>query len=123
MFANVCPECQEGKVFRSFLFVNKKCSHCGYRFEKEEGYFFGPMTVAYILMSFIAIPIFVILAFSEGVNFLTAFYFMIAGVVVIGPIIYRYSKLGWLQLETRFEKTQDAERKRADQIVKDRQGK
>lgn len=57
LFKNECPNCYKGKVFRdkSFFFslgfpkMNKHCSHCHFKFEKEPGYFFGAMFVSYAL--------------------------------------------------------------------------
>jgi uncharacterized protein (DUF983 family) len=57
IFRNECPKCNKGKVFRdkNFFFsigfpkMNKYCSYCNYKFEKEPGYFFGAMFVNYAL--------------------------------------------------------------------------
>jgi len=55
IFRNECPNCHQGKVFadKSFFFslgfpkMHEHCSHCGFKFEKEPGYFFGAMFVNY----------------------------------------------------------------------------
>ena len=57
IFTNKCPNCSKGKVFadKSFYFsmgfpkMNKTCSHCGFTFEKEPGFFFGAMFVSYAI--------------------------------------------------------------------------
>jgi uncharacterized protein (DUF983 family) len=57
IFRNECPNCHKGKVFadKSFFFsigfpkMHQQCSHCGYTYEKEPGYFFGAMFVNYAL--------------------------------------------------------------------------
>lgn len=40
-----CPNCGLGKAFRGFFTMNASCDVCGYRFEREEGYWTGAMIV------------------------------------------------------------------------------
>ena len=50
-----CPKCKKGKIFENkgnlFLLKEPKmhshCTNCGYRFEKEPGYFIGSLYVSY----------------------------------------------------------------------------
>jgi uncharacterized protein (DUF983 family) len=50
-----CPKCKNGKIFekKGNLFLLKEpkmhshCTNCGYRFEKEPGYFIGSLYVSY----------------------------------------------------------------------------
>ena len=45
-----CPSCGQGKVFSSFFRLNKNCSICGFRFEREPGYWTGAiaMNIAFV---------------------------------------------------------------------------
>lgn len=50
----VCPVCGQGHIFQSSSFfsikppaMNESCTHCGYVFEKEAGFFWGAMFVSY----------------------------------------------------------------------------
>ena len=73
IFTNRCPNCSKGKIFadKSFYFsvgfpkMNKTCENCGFKFEKEPGFFFGAMFVSYalgvaeaIITYFICMPFF-----------------------------------------------------------------
>ncbi len=57
ILTNKCPNCKEGHIYERkniyFNFsknkMNKTCDKCGFKFEKEPGYFFGAMYVSYAL--------------------------------------------------------------------------
>ena len=38
-----CPACEHGRTFKGLFAVNKTCSHCGVRFEREDGESIGGM--------------------------------------------------------------------------------
>jgi uncharacterized protein (DUF983 family) len=48
-----CPKCRKGDMYSSGLFsfksqkMNETCSHCGFKFEIEPGYFYVAMFVSY----------------------------------------------------------------------------
>lgn len=55
IFAMKCPRCHEGDVFetrnpyKKMTALKETCPHCGLRYEKEMGFFFGAMYVSYML--------------------------------------------------------------------------
>jgi uncharacterized protein (DUF983 family) len=101
-----CPRCRQGDIFKGPTYslkgqvTNETCSHCGFRFEIEPGYFYAAMYVSYGLNV------------AEIVNTgILTFYFtqsespwlyiaVIMGVILIlSPFNYRYSRvilLHWL---------------------------
>ena len=51
-----CPQCREGKIFKSSVFnllkfrkAHEHCPHCGVKFESEPGFFWGAMYFSYAL--------------------------------------------------------------------------
>src|SRR5476651_727891 len=48
-----CPKCRKGNMFANSMYgfssqkMNESCSHCGFRFEIEPGYFYVAMFVSY----------------------------------------------------------------------------
>lgn len=84
LFANRCPRCQQGKIFRlngnllrlQVPVMEETCSHCHYRYEKEPGYFLGAMYISYglgvlqliltylLLSSFVSLPVLFTALFS-----------------------------------------------------------
>lgn len=57
IFTNKCPNCGKGSIYKEkniyFNFqkpkMYKNCSHCGFQYEKEPGFFFGAMYVSYAI--------------------------------------------------------------------------
>lgn len=78
------------------------CSHCGERYEKEPGYFYGAMFVSYALT---ALVFFIILVldftfFHLGLSLLL---FLIPAVLILSPVTFRWSRLIWLNLFIRYD--------------------
>jgi uncharacterized protein (DUF983 family) len=40
-----CPRCGTSKIFTSFWKLEPACHHCGYAFEREEGYWVGAIII------------------------------------------------------------------------------
>ena len=68
ILTNECPNCDEGHIYSDnniyFKFsqnrMHKECHHCGFKFEKEPGFFFGAMYISYALSIAEAVSVFVI---------------------------------------------------------------
>ncbi len=106
---NRCPRCHQGKVFEksnpydlSNLFrMHPVCEHCQERYEKEPGYFFGAMFVSYGFTAFLFFVI-LVLDFAFFHLGLTLLYFLIPGVLILSPLIFRWSRLIWLNFFIRY---------------------
>jgi uncharacterized protein (DUF983 family) len=105
--SGTCPNCHKGKIFErkgGFLQLklpkmNKKCSNCGYVFEKEPGYFYGAMYVSYMLTVGEAIGLYFVLSYIfQLVNNFQIF--LIIAVVMIGLSFFnmRLSRTIWMYL-------------------------
>jgi uncharacterized protein (DUF983 family) len=102
-----CPKCQEGDFYLSKNPYQAKdfgknyshCSACGYKFEKEVGFFYGAMYVSYALtIAFsvaIAVAIVVLFPSSSYKVYIVA---ILTGLVVLMPISYRLSRVVWMNL-------------------------
>ncbi len=40
-----CPVCGGDPMFRNWFSMRERCSRCGHRYEREEGYFTGAMAI------------------------------------------------------------------------------
>lgn len=111
VFWNKCPNCLEGDVFKyknpfdfkNFDKMNETCSHCGHKFEKEPGFFYGAMYVSYALMVgwFLvswAINTFIIKA--DSINFLI---FLILSIIILMTYTFRTARLFWINFFTRYQ--------------------
>lgn len=108
-----CPKCRTGNMFATSplsLFnqkMNKNCSHCGFQFEIEPGYFYVAMFVSYAMNVAILVTCAVatyILTGSENPWLYLATILLPA--VLLSPFTYRYSRivlLFWLTPGVHFE--------------------
>ncbi|UFH47640.1 DUF983 domain-containing protein [Flavobacterium galactosidilyticum] len=104
---NHCPNCHEGKVFNEknifFMFgfptMNKSCSHCKFKFEKEPGFFFGAMYISYGLTVAQSIATYVIAQFFFDKTFDLRI-IAIIGIVILAlaSLNIRLSRLIWIYI-------------------------
>lgn len=101
-----CPNCKDGNIFETkgniFLFrmplMNDRCKICGFKFEKETGFFFGAMFVSYaiavaeMIASLIAFWLFLDLS-PLNVFFIIAFI-----AVVCSSFNFRMSRTIWIYI-------------------------
>jgi len=95
-----CPICGTGTLFTRWFRMKERCPGCGYRFEREEGFFLGAyvinLAIAQTLVILLAIvPLIVRLASDPDAAILP---FVLGGLVgaVVAPIaLYPWSKTIW----------------------------
>lgn len=99
-----CPKCKTGKIFQDlgnvFLLRAPKmfeaCLTCGYKFEKEPGYFIGSLYVSYalavaemLLLFCITFPFF---------SFELIFLVLIFGLLLLSFFNFRYARTIWIYI-------------------------
>ena len=107
---NKCPKCHQGKVFsknsaydlKNLFKMEQVCDHCGERYEKEPGYFYGAMFVSYAL-SAIVFFIFLVLDFTFLHLGLSLLLILIPAVLIFSPVTFRWSRLIWLNLFIKYD--------------------
>jgi uncharacterized protein (DUF983 family) len=92
-----CPNCGQGKIFKSFFAIHEVCSNCGVRFDRDTGNLTGSAAINYFLGCMITffIAFFMIrrYGFFEGVTF------VILGLMVfLTFLLFRPSKALWVGL-------------------------
>ncbi len=100
-----CPECGNGEVFQSkgnaFLFktpvMNTACVQCGYKFEKEPGYFIGAMYVSYGL-GVAEMAIVLVLSLLIKIQLEYVIYLLVGLVVLMSTFNYRKARIIWMYL-------------------------
>jgi len=98
ILAQRCPVCLQGRVFYSLLGMHKTCPRCGILFEREHGYFLNAMLIAYVLGFLVIVPTAVYL-YRWDVSTMTFSLFIIAELIVLWPLIFRYSRLLWMHAD------------------------
>lgn len=107
-----CPVCHEGDVWKSKALYNikkydkmhERCPSCDHKFEKEPGFFYGAMYVAYAIS----------IAFSVAISVLTLIfvpstpywmYIILIFLVLVGlaPITFRVSRMIWMNMFAKFK--------------------
>ena len=103
IFAQRCPVCLKGPMFRSTFTMNETCAVCGHRFMREPGFFQGAMYVSYT----IALVTFMILAWSAN-SFLAprwglaiALGLAVALQMLLVPRMYRLARVIWAHVNVR----------------------
>ena len=100
-----CPVCRKGDIFTyplkriaKFNLMNETCPHCGVRLEPEPGFYQGAMYVSYGFTVAVIVMMTVILYLAGNPSEWTAIFIIIAVMILIAPLNYRYSRIIYLYL-------------------------
>ena len=102
--AKRCASCGETRLFTGWFRMAPTCPRCGYRFEREEGFFLGAyvmnLVIAQGLVVLLAIvPAIVLLAGDPDASLLPVFAGGVAGAVLAPLVFYPFSKTLWVAIE------------------------
>lgn len=93
-----CPRCGAGKLYQHGYSMYESCQACGWKFEREEGYWTGAMAVNLVvteLLVLVAVLVPVILQASLIVILSVSF-----AVAILTPMVfYWYSKAFWMAID------------------------
>jgi uncharacterized protein (DUF983 family) len=118
-----CPRCHEGDFYLSkhpyqlkdFGKNHENCDVCGFKFEKEPGFFYGAMYVSYALtVAFsVAIGVAIFVLFPSS-SYKVYMFSILTGLVVLFPVSYRLSRIIWMNFFQHYQgdAVPDAERKK-----------
>lgn len=93
-----CPVCLRGQVFGPWFEMNRDCPVCGIHFERETGYFLNAMFAAYALGFLLLVPSAIWLYFQQVSLGLFSTVILLE-IIVLWPLIFRYSRIFWLHLD------------------------
>lgn len=100
-----CPKCRQGNIFTypvtriaQFNKMNHTCPHCGVRLEPEPGFYQGAMYVGYGITVACIVAISLILYIFGNPSEWVYIGIIIAFMVLIAPLNYRYSRIIYLYL-------------------------
>jgi uncharacterized protein (DUF983 family) len=102
-----CARCGSGRLFRRWLTMVERCPGCGYRFEREEGFFLGAIVVNVIITE-VAIIALIAVGFALTLPKAPVTALAIAGGVLAGitPLIsYPFTKTVWTAADLIMRKT------------------
>ncbi len=97
-----CPNCGRGKLFRKGFTMYEKCSVCGWRFEREEGYWTGAvavnLVVTELLIAFIVVPLAIVFA-SANVSLALLLIVGLPLPILLPFLFYRHAKSLWMSID------------------------
>ena len=102
-FTKRCPRCGSGHLFGRWLDMKTHCPQCGYRFEREEGFFLGAYVINLAVSELVVVVVVVILIVQEArgrAGSLVPWIVASAGIQVVLPFFfYPFSKTIWSALD------------------------
>jgi len=79
--------------------MNKECKKCGYKFEREPGFFFGAMYVSYALGIAEAVGVFILgRLFFESVYDMRIIFWIGLTLLLLSAFNIRISRIIWIYL-------------------------
>ena len=99
-----CARCGADKIFKSFWALHDNCPNCGYRFEREEGYWVGAIIINTAVTETLFLAVFLTILFASLPDIqwlpLLATALMLNGVFPV--VFFPYSKTIWMALNLYF---------------------
>ena len=100
-----CPICRRGRVFKGMLEMRDSCDTCGYRFEREPGYFVGAMYVSYAMaVGAYAGLVLLCQRLLPGLSPAAALGAVFPPFLLLVPVIFRYSRIVWMHFDRLFDR-------------------
>lgn len=102
--AKQCASCGGRGLFVGWFRMAERCPSCGYRFEREEGFFLGAyvmnLVIAQVMVILPAvIPTIVLLNADANANLVPVFLAGVLGAVLAPLVYYPFSKTLWVGIE------------------------
>ncbi len=106
-----CPKCHQGDFFQGNIYklskmgrVQKNCSHCNLKYERETGFYYGAMYVSYGLGVALGVSVWILqLLFFPDASALQLFLSIVFAVILLYPLLYSFSKIIWINLFVNYE--------------------
>jgi hypothetical protein len=100
-----CPMCVKGQLFSGMLRMNKTCDQCGFRFERDPGYFLGSTYINYGLTTLLTTWTYILLHFVIGIGRGWLIPGLATFCVIFPVVFFRYARSLWLSFDCYFDRT------------------
>ena len=100
-----CPNCGEATLFKpgTFFELNPACSHCGFRFDTDEGSFLGAFALNYGVSTFAVVVPVILVSYHFGFPIPLIAVLALSASVGVPALLYRASRSWWLMCDVLFE--------------------
>ena len=107
-----CPHCGERRIWVSFGQTVDNCPTCGYRYEREEGYWVGAMVVSIgmVMLTFMAVFVGGMLLTWPDVPWNVLLVATCALMILMPIVLYRQTKTIWVWLDLKIHPYEGDER-------------
>jgi uncharacterized protein (DUF983 family) len=107
-----CPNCGKGKLFRRGFKMYERCPVCGWRYEREEGYWTGAIAINLVatelLIALVAVPLAIYLAMAQQpITLLIAVGLPLP--FILPFIFFRHAKSLWMSVDFMLHPTEQGE--------------
>ena len=93
-----CVRCGKGKIFKHGFTANERCPHCGWVFEREQGYWTGGMAMNIVVCELLVAVVVVPLAAIQT-PLLPLFLIGIPATILLPFLFYRHAMSLWMALD------------------------
>ena len=101
-----CPRCGAGRLYHKAFRMYEECSHCGLRFEREQGYFIGAMYINYAATVAVAVPGFFLLDAFAGLSINQQLALWVPFAIIFPLAFFHHARSLWLVLDYFFNPPQ-----------------
>lgn len=103
IFTGSCPSCLKESMYStknpysiSLLVMNKSCSFCGLKYEREPSFFYGAMYISYALTIAIGLLFYLIFWWFLEFSLLWCFFGLGGLYIILIPLLLRWSRNIWI---------------------------
>ena len=109
-----CPNCGKGKLYRRGYTMYERCSVCGWRFEREPGYWTGAialnLVVTELLIAIVIVPLAIWLPLTQQpITLLIAIGLPLP--FILPFLFFRHAKSFWMSIDFRIHPVDPEERR------------
>ena len=94
-----CPRCGVGPLFKSFITMHDRCSHCSLKYERAPGYFLGSTYLNYGFMAITTTTSYMALHYGADISNQRLAPFLGAYCLLMPLILFRYARSWWLAMD------------------------
>jgi uncharacterized protein (DUF983 family) len=99
-----CGRCGSGRLFRSWFKLVDCCPQCGYRFDREEGFFLGAFVINFAMTTallFVLVGVMIAMLANGGNNasITPVVIVAVAETIVVPIVFYPFSKTVWAAID------------------------
>lgn len=90
-------------MFSGLFRMHERCGHCGFKYEREPGYFLGSIYINYGLTAMTSTIVYVILRFGLEFDGWKILWPLLAFCIIFPMFFFRYARAYWLAMDCYFD--------------------